>query len=138
MLSLHAVAVGPGKSEAFDIACGRFFLTTPGAVTGLNVILEHAIELAVHGYVEVDEEVIGRVGAIEPIIDSDEHPAILDEHPAMLLACHALRPLHIAVWRQALVPIAEGDLYRLSRFMWPAAIAWRPEPEFGDSLDEEP
>jgi hypothetical protein len=94
----------------------------------------------VHGDVEVDEEVIGRVGAIEPVIDSDEHLAALLGHCDVepVLVGHALSPLHIAVWRRAVVPIAEGDLYRLSRFLWPAAIARRPELEFGGGPDEEP
>jgi hypothetical protein len=55
-----------------------------------------------------------------------------------VLAGHALSPLHIAVWRRAVVPIAEGDLYRLSRFLWLAGIARRPEPEFRGGPDEEP
>jgi hypothetical protein len=139
-LSLRAVPVGLSNTEAFGIACARFLLTAPGAVACLDAVPEQAFELVVHGDVEVGEEVIGRVGAVEPVVNSDEHPAVLLGHRDVeaVLTGHALSPLHIAVRRRAVVPIAEGELYRISRFLWPAAIARRPEPEFGGGPDEEP
>jgi len=119
-LSLHPVVVGPNKKEAFGIACGHFFLTTLGATDGLD------IELAMHGDVEDGKEVIGHVRAVEPVIDSDEQLVVLlgqhDVKPN--LTGHVVSPLHIVVWQRVVVPIIEGDHYRLSRFLWLAAIAW--------------
>jgi hypothetical protein len=40
------------------------------------------------------------------------------------LTGHVVSPLHIVVWQRVVVPIIEGDHYRLSRFLWLAAIAW--------------
>ena len=76
-------------------------LTAPGIVSGLDVVLEHAIELAVHDNIEVGEEVIGHLGTIEPVVDSEEHLAMLLGHHDMEsdLANHAVSPLHLVVWR---------------------------------------
>jgi hypothetical protein len=53
-------------------------------------------ELAAHGGVEVPDEVVGGVGAVEAVVDADEHPAVLlrqhDVHP--VLPGLPARPLH--------------------------------------------
>lgn len=70
-----------------------------GALVVLHVLLplipEEAAELAVDGGVEVGYQEVGGVGAVEPIVDADEHPASLLRHDDVdaVLAGFPLRPL---------------------------------------------
>jgi hypothetical protein len=62
-------------SEAADEVA--MALAAIGELEGALLVPEQAFELSVDGRVQVGHEEVGGVGAVEPVVDADEEPAML-------------------------------------------------------------
>lgn len=74
-----------------------YFQKAPSFLIGklTDFFAKQAVELPLDGGVEIDEEIVGGVRAVETVVDADEDPAVGNDHVDAILAGFALGPMDV-------------------------------------------